>query len=157
MKKNSYFSDDEFFNNFINLDLKTKEKVEKRAIEIYIQKNDVQNNFLLKMKKSSPTIFYNSLKNTIIEVMKKNIDVEQPEKPKKEITVKKRGRRKKLDMVDELDKTKEVEKNEKTIKSFMKKKYGKEKMMEMINSSQNYEELMFEEYINFLKEKEKNK
>ena len=60
-------------------------------------------------------------------------------------------------MVDELDKTKEVEKNEKTIKSFMKKKYGKEKMMEMINSSQNYEELMFEEYINFLKEKEKNK
>lgn len=157
LKKNSYFSDDEFFNNFINLDLKTKEKVEKRAIEIYIQKNDVQNNFLLKMKKSSPTIFYNSLKNTIIEVIKKNIDVEQPEKPKKEITVKKRGRRKKLDMIDELDKTKEVEKNEKTIKSFMKKKYGKEKMMKMINSSQNYEELMFEEYINFLKEKEKNK
>ena len=58
-------------------------------------------------------------------------------------------------MIDELDKTKEVEKNEKTIKSFMKKKYGKEKMVKMINSSQNYEELMFEEYINFLKEKRK--
>ncbi len=155
--KNSDISDEDLFINFTNLDLKTKDKIEKKAIEIYTEKNSVQNNFILKMKKSSPTMYYNSLKNTIIEIMKKNIFAEQNKEPKKEVPIKKRGRRKKLDMIDELDKTKEVEKNEKTIKSFMKKKYGKEKMLEMINSSQNYEELMFEEYINFLREKEKNK
>ena len=70
---------------------------------------------------------------------------------------KKRGRRKKLDMIDELDKTKEVEKNEKTIKSFMKKKYGKEKMIEMLKDAAKYEEIMFKEYINLLKEKEEKK
>lgn len=155
--KNSDISDEDLFINFTNLDLKTKDKIEKKAIEIYTEKNSVQNNFILKMKKSSPTMYYNSLKNTIIEIMKKNIFAEQNKELKKEVPIKKRGRRKKLDMIDELDKTKEVEKNEKTIKSFMKKKYGKEKMLEMINSSQNYEELMFEEYINFLREKEKNK
>ena len=112
------------------------------------------------MKASSPTMFYNSLKEQIIYAMK-NINTEKKEGNNnyeiEKLIPKKRGRRKKLDMIDELDKTKEVEKNEKTIKSFMKKKYGKEKMIEMINSSQNYKELMFEEYINFLKEKEKNK
>lgn len=164
LKKNSDFSDDEFFNNFINLDSEKKEEIEKKAIKLYSEKNNIGEPFVKDMKKKSPTMFYNSLKNIILELITATTTTKTNTKKAKlaereevKNTPKKRGRRKKLDMIDELDKAKEVEKNEKTIKSFMKKKYGKEKMLEMINSSQNYEELMFEEYINFLKEKEKNK
>lgn len=157
-------SEDEIFNAFINLDLEKKEKIEKKAIKLYSEKNNIGEPFVKDMKKKSPTMFYNSLKNIIVELMTANTTTktntkktELAEHEEVKNIPKKRGRRKKLDMINELDKTKEVEKNEKTIKAFMKKKYGKEKMLEMINNSKNYEELMFEEYINFLKDKEKNK
>ena len=156
----NYDSDEQIFINFMKLDAETKEKIEKEAIDIYIKNYNIQKHFVLNMKKSSPTMYFNTLKSSIIEVMKLNIVEKKEEKTKKikeEVTPKRRGRRKKLDMIDELDKTKEVEKNERIIKSFMNKKYGKEKMLKMINSFQNYEELMFKEYINFLREKEKVK
>lgn len=160
IKNNKLFDVENWFSNFEKLDINTKKTIEDIAVKSCIKENHLNKDFLDKMKASSPTMFYNSLKEHIIYAMK-NINTEKKEKnnnyESEKLIPKKRGRRKKLDMIDELDKTKEVEKNEKTIKSFMKKKYGKEKMMKMINSSQNYEELMFEEYINFLKEKEKNK
>lgn len=153
------FDVEDWFSNFEKLDINTKKTIENIAVKNCIKENHLNKDFLDKMKSNSPTMFYNSLKEHIISAMENiNIDKKEENNNKTDISIpKKRGRRKKLDMIDELDKTKEIEKNEKTIKSFMKKKYGKEKMLEMINSSENYEELMFEEYINFLKEKEKNK
>ena len=158
IKNQKLFDTEDWFSNFEKLDLNTKTIIENTAINNCIKENNLNKEFLNKMKSSSPTMYYNSLKEHIISAIKNTNLLEN----KEEETIasskpKKRGRRKKLDMIDELDKTKEVEKNEKTIKSFMKKKYGKEKMLEIIKSSKNYEELMFGEYINYLREKEKNK
>ena len=74
--------------------------------------------------------------------------------PKEEVKVpKKRNRKRKLDMIDEMDKTEEITKNEKSIKEFIKNKYGKEKMIEMLKDAAKYEEIMFKEYINLLQKK----
>ena len=142
---------DNWFDLFNTLDLIKKSNIEKKALEEFIKKNKNQSNFIITMKQKSPTMYYNTLKDYILKFM-----IEDTSKKEKVDIPKRRGRRKKLDMIDELDKVEEITKNERTIKAFMKKKYGKEKASELFNSPK-YENIMFEEYINLLKEKEKNK
>ncbi len=96
-------------------------------------------------------MYYNTLKDYILKFMAEDTPKEEVKAPKK------RGRKRKLDMIDEMDKTEEITKNEKSIKAFIKKKYGKEKMVEMLKDAAKYEEIMFKEYINLLKEKEEKK
>lgn len=103
------------------------------------------------MKQKSPTMYYNTLKDYILKFMTEDTPKEEVKAPKK------RGRKRKLDMIDEMDKAEEITKNEKSIKAFIKKKYGKEKMVEMLKDAAKYEEIMFKEYINLLKEKEEKK
>lgn len=142
---------EDWFSIFNKLDYRKKEQIEKMALEEFTKITKVQNNHIIMIKQKSPTIYYNTLKNYIIDIMSKNIQ------KKDNIFPKKRGRRKKLDMIDEMDKSKEITKNEKAIKSFIKKKYGKEKMIKILENTSTYEEIMFKEYINLLKEKEKKK
>lgn len=139
---------DDWFSVFNKLDASRKEEIEKIATEEFKKVNKSQIGFLMNMKQNSPTIYYNTLKDYILNAMNeyKKEDIPAP---------KKRGRRKKLDMIDEMDKTEEITKNERAIKAFMKKKYGKEKMLDMLKDKGKYEDIMFGEYINLLREKEK--
>lgn len=144
-------TEDDWFSRFNSLDSAKKEEIEKKALEEFIKINKSQSNFISAMKQKSPTMYYNTLKDYILKFMTEDT-------PKEEVKVpKKRGRKRKLDMIDEMDKTEEITKNEKTIKAFIKKKYGKEKMVEMLKDAAKYEEIMFKEYINLLKEKEEKK
>ena len=144
-------TEDDWFSRFNNLDSAKKEEIEKKALEEFIKINKSQSNFISAMKQKSPTMYYNTLKDYILKFMTEDT-------PKEEVKVpKKRGRKRKLDMIDEMDKTEEITKNEKSIKAFIKKKYGKEKMVEMLKDAAKYEEIMFKEYINLLKEKEEKK
>lgn len=141
----------DWFSIFNNLDSAKKDKLEKKALEEFIKINKSQSNFISAMKQKSPTMYYNTLKDYILNFMTEDT-------PKEEVKIpKKRGRKRKLDMIDEMDKTEEITKNEKSIKTFIKKKYGKEKMAEMLKDTAKYEEIMFKEYINLLKEKEEKK
>ena len=144
-------TEDDWFSRFNSLDLTKKDELEKKALEEFIKINKSQSNFISAMKQKSPTMYYNTLKDYILNLMTEDT-------PKEEVKVpKKRGRKRKLDMIDEMDKTEEISKNEKAIKAFIKKKYGKEKMVEMLKDAAKYEEIMFKEYINLLKEKEEKK
>jgi len=144
-------TEDDWFSRFNNLDSARKEEIEKKALEEFIKINKSQSNFISAMKQKSPTMYYNTLKDYILKIMTEDT-------PKEEVKVsKKRGRKRKLDMIDEMDKTEEITKNEKSIKAFIKKKYGKEKMIEMLKDAAKYEEIMYKEYINLLKEKEEKK
>lgn len=126
------------------------------------------------MKHNSPTIYLNTLKTCILEAMEENlieeaeiVEVKEPTKViQKELiekttsTPKKRGRRKKLDMLDELDKNEEVSKNEKKIVAFVKKIYGKEKVSKIILlENEKKTEVFWSYYIELLKfnEEQKNK
>ena len=144
-------TEDDWFSRFNNLDSAKKEEIEKKALEGFIKINKSQSNFISAMKQKSPTMYYNTLKDYILKFMTEDTPKEEIKAPKK------RGRKRKLDMIGEMDKTEEITKNEKSIKAFIKKKYGKEKMIEMLKDAAKYEEIMFKEYINFLKEKEEKK
>lgn len=144
-------TEDDWFSRFNNLDSAKKEEIEKKALEEFIKINKSQSNFISAMKQKSPTMYYNTLKDYILDFMAEDIPKEEVKAPKK------RGRKRKLDMINEMDKTEEITKNEKAIKAFIKKKYGKEKMVEMLKDTAKYEEIMFKEYINLLKEKEEKK
>lgn len=142
---------DDWLSIFNSLDSARKDELEKKALEEFIKMNKSQSNFISTMKQKSPTMYYNTLKDYILNFMTEDA-------PKEEVKVpKKRGRKRKLDMIDEMDKAEEITKNEKAIKAFIKKKYGKEKMVEMLKDVAKYEEIMFKEYIDLLKEKEKKK
>ena len=144
-------TEDDWFSRFNNLDFVKKEEIEKKALEEFIKINKSQSNFISAMKQKSPTMYYNTLKDYTLKFMTEDTPKEEVKAPKK------RGRKRKLDMIDEMDKTEEITKNEKSIKAFIKKKYGKEKMIEMLKDAAKYEEIMFKEYINLLKEKEEKK
>lgn len=144
-------TEDDWFSRFNNLDFARKEEIEKKALEEFIKINKSQSNFISAMKQKSPTMYYNTLKDYILKFMTEDTPKEEVKAPKK------RGRKRKLDMIDEMDKTEEITKNEKSIKAFIKKKYGKEKMVEMLKDKAKYEEIMFKEYVNLLKEKEEKK
>lgn len=144
-------TEDDWFSIFNNLDPAKKDELEKKALEEFIKINKSQSNFISAMKQKSPTMYYNTLKDYILNLMTEDTSKEEVKVPKK------RGRKRKLDMIDEMDKTEEITKNEKSIKAFIKKKYGKEKMVEMLKDAAKYEEIMFKEYINLLKEKEEKK
>ena len=126
------------------------------------------------MKHNSPTMYFNTLKTYILEATEENliekaeiVEVKEPTKViQKELiekttsTPKKRGRRKKLDMLDELDKNEEVSKNEKKIVAFVKKIYGKEKVSKIILlENEKKTEVFWSYYIELLKfnEEQKNK
>ena len=143
--------EDNWFTIFNDLDIAKKDEIEKKALEEFLKINKGQSNFISTMKQKSPTMYYNTLKDYILKFMTEDTPKEEVKAPKK------RGRKRKLDMIDEMDKTEEISKNEKAIKAFIKKKYGKEKMVEMLKDAAKYEEIMFKEYINLLKEKEKKK
>lgn len=139
---------DDWFSVFNRLDTARKEEIEQIATGEFKKGNKGQISFLINMKQKSPTMYYNTLKEYIINAMNEYQKADTPV-PKKEVE------EKKLDMIDEMDKAEEVAKNEKAIKSFMKKKYGKEKMLEMLKNKAKYEEVMFKEYIELLKERDK--
>ena len=149
--------------------------IESKALILFKAENKGQDNFLVLMKKNSPTMYYKTLEKYILETMKENLieeaeiiqknippieaPIEKPLKKLEEKTLpKKRGRRKKLDMLDELDKNEEVPKNEKKIISFVKKIYGKEKANEIL-SLKNEEkiEVFWSYYIELLKFNEEQK
>lgn len=144
-------TEDDWFSKFNNLNFVKKDEIEKKALEEFLKINKGQSNFISTMKQKSPTMYYNTLKDYILNLMTEDTSKEEVKAPKK------RGRKRKLDMIDEMDKTEEIAKNEKAIKAFIKKKYGKEKMIEMLKNANKYEEIMFKEYINLLKEKEEKK
>ena len=144
-------TEDDWFSKFNNLNFVKKDEIEKKALEEFLKINKGQSNFISTMKQKSPTMYYNTLKDYILNLMTEDTSKEEVKAPKK------RGRKRKLDMIDEIDKTEEIAKNEKAIKAFIKKKYGKEKMIEMLKNANKYEEIMFKEYINLLKEKEEKK
>ncbi len=144
-------TEDNWFTIFNDLNIAKKDEIEKKALEEFIKINKSQSNFISAMKQKSPTMYYNTLKDYILKFMTEDTSKEEVKTPRK------RGRKRKLDMIDEMDKTEEITKNEKSIKAFIKKKYGKEKMIEMLKDATKYEEIMFKEYINLLKEKEEKK
>ena len=153
---NSECIDDKLFHIFTNLDLEKKNEIEKMAVMKYLEEKGEEKNILITMKdmkKNAPSVYYKTLKKYITEVMK-SLSSNSETVEEKTSAPKKRGRRKKLDMIEELDKKAEITKNEKAIKTFMKKKYGNEKMLEMLQNTNKYEDIMFEEYIALLREKE---
>ena len=149
--------------------------IESKALILFKAENKGQDNFLVLMKKNSPTMYYKTLEKYILETMKENLieeaeiiqknippieaPIEKPLKKLEEKTLpKKRGRRKKLDMLDELDKNEEVPKNEKKIISFVKKIYGKEKVSEIILlKNEKKIEVFWSYYIELLKFNEEQK
>lgn len=149
--------------------------IESKALILFKAENKGQDNFLVLMKKNSPTMYYKTLEKYILETMKENLieeaeiiqknippieaPIEKPLKKLEEKTLpKKRGRRKKLDMLDELDKNEEVPKNEKKIISFVKKIYGKEKISEIILlKNEKKIEVFWSYYIELLKFNEEQK
>lgn len=157
--------------NFEKLSKEEQTKIEIKALEKFKIKNG-ESNFLITMKHNSPTMYFNTLKIYILEAMEENlieeaeiIEVKEPAKvvqkepvEKTTSTPKKRGRRKKLDMLNELNKNEEVTKNEKKIISFVKKIYGKEKANEIL-SLKNEEkiEVFWSYYIELLKFNEEQK
>ena len=164
--KNDNNKNDFYF--FEKLSEKEKSKIEKVALELFVEKNKDQGNFIATIKKRSPTMYYNSLKDYILQAMKMKIEeveiIEKNSNDGNELkiennkTLKKRGRRKKLDMLDELDKEEEVSKNEKKILSYVKKIYGKSKFDEIgILKNNEKIEVFWIYYIELLKFNEKNK
>ena len=168
--KNNF--DEDNFKLFKTLPLEQKALIESKALILFKAENKGQDNFLVLMKKNSPTMYYKTLEKYILETMEENlieeaeiIEVKEPAKveQKKSVekttsTPKKRGRRKKLDMLNELNKNEEVTKNEKKIISFVKKIYGKEKANEIL-SLKNEEkiEIFWSYYIELLKFNEEQK
>ena len=148
--------------NFEKLSEEEKALIESKALILFKAENKGQDNFLILMKKNSPTMYYKTLEKYILETMKENLieEAEIIEEPveKTTSTPKKRGRRKKLDMLNELNKNEEVTKNEKKIISFVKKIYGKEKANEIL-SLKNEEkiEVFWFYYIELLKFNEEQK
>lgn len=141
--------------------------IESKALILFKAENKGQDNFLVLMKKNSPTMYYKTLEKYILETMKENLIEEAEiiqkntppiEAPIEKTLPKKRGRRKKLDMIDELDKNEEVTKNEKKIISFVKKIYGKEKVSEIILlKNEKKIEVFWAYYIELLKFNEEQK
>jgi len=171
--KNNF--DEDNFKLFKTLPLDQKALIESKALILFKAENKGQDNFLVLMKKNSPTMYYKTLEKYILETMKENLieeaeiiqkntpsieaPIEKPVKKLEEKTLpKKRGRRKKLDMLDELDKNEEVTKNEKKIISFVKKIYGKEKANEILSvKNEEKTEVFWSYYIELLKFNEEQK
>ena len=88
----------------------------------------------MEMRNSSYIAYINTIKKYIIELIKDKPIITSP-KIKSEPVKKKRGRRKKLDMLDELDLNLEVQKNEKSILAFIKKQFNRSSFKSIFNNS----------------------
>lgn len=155
---------------FNQLSFDEKAKIEKKALSL-LEKDNVGNlDFVIRMKNSSPNMYQNTIKKYIIQAMEEEIEEIEFVKDNNAVTKeeninfeinsisKKRGRRKKLDMLNELDKFEEVTKNEKKIISFVKKIYGKDKVDELKKLKNDEKiEIFWNYYIELLKFNEKNK
>lgn len=146
----------DLFNIWENLEnLEEKLSIEKKALNNFFKETNSSESFLMEMRNSSYTTYINTIKKYIIELIKDE-PVANSQKIKSEPVKKKRGRRKKLDMLDELDLNLEVQKNEKSILTFIKKQYGKEFLSNIINSDEK-NELLKKYYVELLIFKDKNK
>ena len=60
---------DNNLSEFEKLSEKEKTQIEKKAMELFIKENGEQGNYIATMKKTSPTLYYNSLKKYIIQLI----------------------------------------------------------------------------------------
>lgn len=60
---------DNNLSEFNKLSDEEKSKIEKKAMELFIKENGEQGNYIATMKKTSPTLYYNSLKKYIIQLI----------------------------------------------------------------------------------------
>ena len=73
---------------FEKLSIEEKAKIEKAALELFIKDNGEQGNYIAIMKKTSPTIYYNSLKKYITQVIDNEVSKQEEIKEKTNIILK---------------------------------------------------------------------
>lgn len=154
-----------FFEIWENLKEPLKSEIEIQAFELFKKENNNSVNFTIEMKSSNQFVYYKTIARYIKKIMErenislKNNSIEsnilENSSPKKFIK-KGRGRRKKLDMLDELNFEEEVIKVRKQMMTYLRKKLGKENIKELFNKFNEEEEIKFliKNYVDFLKSKE---
>ena len=147
-----------------------KSEIEKKAVELLLKKDKVSVNFIDRMKNDNYSIYCKTLSKYIFSVidseynfLNKNttnslIEIKPiiEEKKSEKIVKKRKGRPKKLDMLDKLNFEEEVVKVKKQMITYLRKKLGKENIKELFNKFSEEEEIKFliENYVDFLKSKE---
>ena len=136
----------EIFEEFQKLDDFDKLKIEEK---IYNMHDDNEKKILDMYLSKDKNLFYSAIMDKLCKYLIENktviITSPLPVKPKK------RGRRKKLDMLDELDMEAETTKHEKKIISFMKKQLTEEEVINLLQK--NRLEVLSKNYVELLKSK----
>lgn len=149
-----------------------KSEIEKKALELLAKQENNNTNFILEMKSINNIIYYKTISKYIEQIINDEysslkekittqeisiLDIQEKIKTEKKQIKKGKGRRKKLDMLDELDFEEEVIKCKRPMMTFLRKKFGKEKIKEWFNNFNDQEQIDFlvNNYVDFLKSKEK--
>lgn len=136
----------EIFKEFQKLDDFDKLKIEEKIYNMY--EDEEKKMFEIYLNKDK-NLFYSAIMDKLCKYLIENkiISITFDSTPEK----KKRGRRKKIDMIEELDMKVETTKHEKKIISFMKKTLTKEEISELLQK--NKLEVLSKYYIELLKSK----